>query len=255
MSAVVTTVFVLVGLAVGSFLNLCVDRLPAGISVVRGRSRCDACGHVLGVLDLVPLLGYLWLRGRCRFCGSRIPLRALLVEAVTGALFGFLVWRYSLTPQLAFALVYAAVLVLVFVIDLEKQLVLDQVVLPAMALGLAGSFFWPQVGPVRALAGGALGAALLGLPYLLYRLVARREGMGAGDILVGGMVGLMVGFPLVLVAMVVAMVAGGLAGSLFLAFGHKTRQDPLPFATFLTASAGLVLLWGRPLLDWYRGWA
>ena len=128
MTAIVYLGFTLLGLSVGSFLNLCMDRLPAGGSILRPGSHCDSCQRQLGVADLVPVLSYVWLGGRCRYCGARIPLRLPLVELATAVIFALLAWHYWLGLDLFIALVYASLFLVVFVIDLEQRLILDVVV-------------------------------------------------------------------------------------------------------------------------------
>ncbi|MBM2832432.1 MAG: type prepilin leader peptidase family protein, partial [Dehalococcoidia bacterium] len=170
----------LLGLFVGSFLNVCIDRLPAGQSIVRPPSHCSACGRKLGFLDLFPVFSYLFLRGRCRYCGAHIPLRIPIVEAVTAALFGFLYWKFGLSLELGIFLVWASVLIVIFVIDLEHQLVLNVITYPTIVLAFAASFLPPEPGVVDSLIGGGIGLAAMALPFLAYR-----GGMGMGDIKLG----------------------------------------------------------------------
>ena len=119
-------VFTLLGLFIGSFLNVCIDRLPQGQSIISPRSHCAACNRKLGNLDVIPVFSYLWLRGRCRYCQAHIPLRLPVVEGITGLLFTFLYWKFGLGLELGISLVYACLLTVIFVIDLENQLVLDK---------------------------------------------------------------------------------------------------------------------------------
>ena len=242
-------VFVLLGLSVGSFSNVCIDRLPARVSIVAGSSHCAQCLHPLGAADLVPVLSYLWLRGRCRYCGARIPFRLPVVELLSGGLFGLLYWRYDLSPEFGVALVYGTILLIIFLIDLEQQLILNVVVLPSLALALAGSFFWPDIGPLRALLGGAIGTGVLSIPYILYR-----EGMGLGDVKLGMLLGLMVGYPYIFLALLLAVISSGLVAIILLALKIKGRKDPIPFAPFLTAGTFATLVWGPNILDWYSPW-
>jgi leader peptidase (prepilin peptidase)/N-methyltransferase len=239
----------LLGLAVGSFLNVCIDRLPAGESILRRSSHCASCGHSLAPLDLVPVLSFLWLRGRCRYCRAPIPVRLPLVELATDLLFGFLSWWYGPGAQLVFALAYASLLLVVFVIDLKHQLILDVVVYPGMALAVAGAFFWPEVGIVSALLGGAVGAALLAVLYLL-----ARGGMGFGDVKLAGLIGLIVGYPLVFGSLLLGIVGGGMVAVLLLALRIKGRKEAIPFGPFLAGAALVTLVWGRALWDWYPLW-
>lgn len=243
------SVFGLLGLAVGSFLNVCIDRLPAGQSMITPPSHCPACNQRLGVLDLVPLFSYLWLRGRCRYCRALIPLRLPIVELTTGLVFAFLYWKFGSGLELGISLVYASLLIVIFVIDLENQLVLDKVVFPGMALALVFSFFWPEQGPLSSLEGGALGLGGMALPFIL-----SRGGIGMGDVKLGALLGLITGFPLVAVALLLAVIPGGLVAILLLVFGFKKRNESIPFAPFLATSTMVTLLWGQEIWDWYLSW-
>jgi len=262
--------FTLLGLSAGSFLNVCIDRLPRGQSIINPPSHCSACNHKLGILDLIPLFSYLWLRGRCRYCRTPIPLRLPIVEGITALLFTFLYWNFGLGLELGISLIYACWLTVIFVIDLENQLVLDKVTYPGMALALAFSFFWPGIGEVNvlggstisqaasslagetisraviSLAGGALGFVAYVLP-----LVLSRGGMGWGDVKLGALVGLMTGYPLVIVAVLLSWITGGLVAAILLIFKIKKRKDPIPSATFLATSAMVTLLWGQAICQWY----
>ena len=256
MAALISVGFVLLGLSVGSFLNLCSDRLPRDQSIIRPGSRCDNCDRSLKAIDLVPVFSYLWLRGRCRYCGARIPIRLPILEFVTAAVFGLLAWHYGLSLELAIALIYASLFLLIFVIDLEQGLILNIVILPAVALAFVLSFFWvgfevwPEVGPgfvVSSLLGGAIGFGLMMLPYLI-----SRGGMGAGDVKLAALIGLVAGFPLVLVALLVGIIAGGLVAAVLLISRLVRRKDAIPFGPFLVTGVVVSLIWGENIIDWYQ---
>ena len=260
MTAIITVGFALLGLAVGSFLNLCIDRLPKDKSIVRPGSHCDSCNQSLKAVDLVPVFSYIWLKGRCRYCGARIPLRSPVVEFATAAIFAFLAWHYGLSLELAFAVIYAGIFIVIFAIDLEQELILNIVVFPAMILAFAFSFFWggfeelwPKIGPgfvLSALLGGAVGFVLMLLPYLL----TRGRGMGYGDVKLAAFIGLMSGFPLVLVALLVGIIAGGLvAVFLLLSRMVKSRKAAIPYGPFLAVGAMVALIWGDKIFHWW--WA
>jgi len=175
---------------------------------------------------------------------------------VTAAVFGLLAWHYGLSLELAIALIYASLFLLIFVIDLEQGLILNVVILPAVALAFVLSFFWagfevwPEVGPgfvVSSLLGGAIGFGLMMLPYLI-----SRGGMGAGDVKLAALIGLVAGFPLVLVALLVGIIAGGLVAGVLLISRLVRRKDPIPFGPFLVAGAMVSLIWGGNIIDWYR---
>ena len=251
-------VFALLGLFVGSFLNVCIDRLPQGQSIFHPRSHCAACNRKLGNLDLIPIFSYLWLRGRCRYCRASIPIRIPIVEGITSLLFALLYWKFGLGLELSIALVYTSLLIIIFVIDLENQLVLDKVIYPGMVLAFAFSFFWPGIEGISALpgealgravsslAGGAIGLAAMALPFILYR-----RGMGMGDVKLGALIGLMTGFPLVFVAILLSWIGGGVVAAILLALKIKGLKDPIPSATFLVSSTMVTLLWGQTIWQWY----
>ena len=260
MSVLLAFLFVLLGLFVGSFLNVCIDRLPRGKSIVSPPSHCDACNRKLGVLDLVPVFSYLVLRGRCRYCQAHIPVKLPVVEGVTALLFFFLYWKFGLGIELAISLVYLSLLIVIFVVDLEHQLVLDKVTYTGMVLAFAFSFFWPHIGTLGALepggiklgmmfsslAGGAIGLVAMAFPFVI-----SRGGMGMGDVKLATLIGLMTGFPLVLVALLLSVITGGVVAAILLISRIKKRKDPIPFAPFMAIAALVTLLWGQAIYQWY----
>lgn len=253
-------VFTLLGLFVGSFLNVCIDRLPRGQSIVYPPSHCAGCRHKLGFFDLIPLVSFLWLRGRCRYCRTVIPRRIPVVEATTGLLFSLLYWKYGPGLELGIILIYTCIFLVIFFIDLEHMLVLDVIVFPSMLVALAASFFWPGLKGLdllpgapfdrvlSSLAGGAIGLAAMALPYVVYR-----RGMGMGDIKLAALIGLATGLPSIFVALLLAVISGGLIASLLLLSKIKKRTDAIPFAPFLAVAAMVTLVWGQNILRWYLG--
>lgn len=236
------------GAILGSFLNLCISRLPRGESLVRPPSHCDGCGARLRWPDLVPILSYLVLRGRCRTCHASIPLRSLLVEVASAAALGFVGYRHGLSAQTAVLAVYLLVLLLVSTVDLEHGIIPDSVVFPMAAACIGLSALLPDVGPERALIGGAVGFAAM---FAIY--VAARGGMGGGDVKLAGLIGLAAGFPLVVPALLLAAVAGGVAAVALLWARRKGASDPVPFGPFLSAGAAASLLWGPALMHVWLG--
>lgn len=240
--------FALTGSAAGSFLNVCIDRLPLHQSILNPPSHCPGCGRKVAAPDLVPIFNYLWLQGKCRYCQSHIPLRIPVVEFLTGLLFALLYWKYGLHPELGMSLIYAGFLIVIFFIDLEHQLILDKVIYPGIVIAFVFSFFWPELGVVNSLIGGAIGFALLLLIFIVYP-----GGMGDGDIKLALMMGLMAGFPEVFVALLLSILAGGLLASLLLILRLKKRTEAIPFGPFLGVAAMVTLLWGESIYHWYRG--
>jgi len=284
-TSLVALAFTIFGLCVGSFLNLCIDRLPLDQSIVAPPSHCPSCGRRVSAFDLVPFFNYLWLKGRCRYCRVPIPIRLPLVELLTGTLFALLYWHFGWSGELGMALFYAALLIVIFFIDLEHQLILDKVSYPGIVAAFAFSFLWPHSGwpdsgVLNAMIGGAIGFAIFVPPIIGYRAYhayhgragpshqgheddtvsqaeadadVLREGIGRGDLKLGLMIGLMVGNPEVLVACLLGMIGGGVVAVLLLALGIRGRRDPIPFGPFLCVSGMVALLWGRDIIDWYTG--
>ena len=258
MSSLLILLFVLLGLFVGSFLNVCIDRLPQGQSIIRPPSHCASCNRRLGILELIPLFSYLWLRGRCRYCQAPIPIRLPIVEGVTALIFALLYWKYGLEAQLGIVLVYTCILIIIFVIDLEHQLVLNKVTYPSMIIAFGLSMLSPEIAEVTPLVGGTIGRLVssviggaIGLAFMTLPLIIYRRGMGIGDIKLGALVGLMTGYPLVFVALLISVIGGGLISVILLAFKIRGRKDPIPFAPFMAASALVTILWGQTIWHWY----
>lgn len=239
-------IFAIFGLAIGSFLNVCIDRLPQRESIISPPSHCASCGHPLSALDLIPVLSYLLLGGRCRYCGAAIPRRLPLVEMATGLLFALFWHLYGPTSQLALAAIYACIFIIIFFMDLEHRLVLNQVIYPAILLALLAVPFTPNYSARELLLGGLIGFLLLFLIALI-----RPAGMGMGDVKLTAFIGLVVGFPSILIALFISFVSGGLVGGWLLLSGAKGRKDPVPFAPFLVTGGVAAMLYGEEIMDWY----
>ena len=239
---------VLLGLAIGSFLNVCIDRLPDGQSLLRPRSHCPACRTPLAARDLVPVLSYLLLRGRCRYCSAPIPLRILVIEAGCGLLFLLLWVRYGVSPHFVFVALVGCVFIVALVIDLEHRLIPNRLVYPAIGAALLAIPLAAGPGPSQALWGGAVGLALLSLIVLVYP-----GGMGLGDVKLAALIGLVVGFPLVLLALFLSFVLGGAVGAAAVLVRRIGMRDGLPFAPFLAVGGMVALLYGEEILRWYPG--
>ncbi len=256
MEAVFIVFSVLLGIVIASFLNVCIDRLPRGESLIFPASHCDSCHHPLAIKENIPIFSYLWLRGRCRYCQAPIPRRVLWVEIGTGALFGFTCWRYELSSELAIALLYICLFIVILVIDLEHRLVLNKLVFPAMAVALLISAFFSifsvQSEIVPEIQDAAIGGGI-GLGLFLLVVIVSRGGMGWGDVKLVALIGLVTGFRLVFVALLMGIILGGVVAVLLLALKVKGRKEAIPFAPFLSLATIATLLWGNDILNWYLG--
>jgi leader peptidase (prepilin peptidase)/N-methyltransferase len=243
--------FTILGMALGSFFNVCIDRLPREESILNPPSHCEACHHRLGPKDLIPIFSYLWLRGRCRYCHQPIPRRLFLVELVTAAIFPLLYLSYGLTSEFVILAFYVCLFLIVFVIDMERGLILNRVVYPGMALALliAGVapqqwlLEWGQPGIIASLAGGGVGFAI----FLLIAIISR-GGMGWGDVKLCALIGLAVGFPLVFIALLIGIVLGGVVALALLVSKRRGRRETIPFGPFLSLGAVITLIWWGELL-------
>jgi leader peptidase (prepilin peptidase)/N-methyltransferase len=239
------------GLILGSFLNVCIHRLPRGASIVRPRSCCPGCGALIRWYDNVPLLSFLLLRGRCRGCGARISWVYPLVEAANAAAYLALYARYGAGPASALFAAFASALVVLVVIDARHQILPDRITLPVLALGLAGSGLNPEVTWTQALAGAALGAAAPAALLLGWKRIFGVEGMGWGDVKMLAMVGAFLGPGRVLLTLMAGACLGALFGAALMARGRGSLRTALPFGVFLGAAAALALWRGADLLAWY----
>ena len=241
----------LLGLAVGSFLNVCICRLPRGASVIAPRSRCPACGEPIRWFDNVPIAGYLLLGGRCRACRAAISPVYPIVEAVTAALFLVQFQVLGLQPLLVPRLLFTAALVVLFVVDLRHHVLPDAVTLPGIAVGLTSSVGLEQ-GWFDAWLGAAGGGGLLLGIGKAYAAVRGREGLGLGDVKMLAMVGAFLGLPLACVTLAWASLLGATTGVGMVRFAGVGWQHPLPFGSFLAVAAVAASVVGEPFLDcWY----
>lgn len=239
-----------VGLAVGSFLNVIVHRLPRGQSIVFPPSACARCGARIRWYDNVPIVGWLVLRGRCRDCHERISLRYPVVEIVTMAAFLACYWRFGLEWLLLPRLFLSAALIALFAIDLEHQLLPNAITVPGIAVGVLCSLMLPP-GPRDSLLGVALGGGVLwAIGEAWYRL-RHMEAMGFGDVKMLAMVGAFLGWKLVVVTFVLSSLIGGLFAALLLAARRTTLTSLIPFGTFLAVAAYIAALWGQSMMEWY----
>lgn len=238
------------GASTGSFLNLVADRLPRGKSLLHPPSHCPHCGRRLSPLELVPVLSWLALRGRCRNCGEAIPARVPLVESGTAALFTLAALEGGQPPLLIAEWVFLSLLVVLAVIDLEHQLIPNVVVLPAIVLAAVAAFLQPDRGAASFFLGGGLAFGTL-----MTIAVVRPAGMGMGDVKLSGFMGLMLGFPHAVAMLLLAFVVGGLVAAGLLLIGAAKREDPIPFGPFLSLAGAVGLLYGDRIVALWLGGA
>lgn len=264
----------LVGLIVGSFLNVVVHRLPLmmmaswrrdasevlgmeprdgppdpveRVNLVTPRSRCPHCKSPITALQNIPLVSYLWLRGRCANCRARIPVRYPAVELLCGLLSVAVAWHFGATAQTLAALILTWSLLAAAVIDMQHQLLPDAIVLPILWLGLLANLFGLFATATSALIGAMAGYMALWLVFQLFRLATGKEGMGYGDFKLLALLGAWLGWQYLPAVIVIASAVGALSGIAMMAGGRMTRNVPIPFGPFLAAAGWLALIWGPAL--------
>jgi leader peptidase (prepilin peptidase)/N-methyltransferase len=274
----------ILGLVIGSFLNVVIYRLPlmlerdwrrqcrqmldpqadaepdgAPFNLIRPRSACPACMAPIRPRHNVPVIGYLWLRGRCAACGASIPLRYPIVEALTGLLTALLAWRFGATLECAGLLLLVWSLIALTFIDLDHQLLPDIITLPLVWLGLLFSLLggdasnYEVIPGLRASVIGALAGYLsLWSVYHLFRLLTDKEGMGYGDFKLFAVLGAWLGWQMLPLIILLAALVGALTGIALIMFRGHDRQTPIPFGPYLAAAGFVALMWGESLIAAYR---
>jgi leader peptidase (prepilin peptidase)/N-methyltransferase len=240
-----------IGMCVGSFLNVCIYRLPAGKSIVRPASACPACGTVIRWYDNIPLISYIILRGRCRSCKAQISIRYPIIELLCG-LFATITWMhygYGL-PALIYFILIAALLVITF-IDIDHRIIPDIISLPGLPLGFLASFILPQLKWSDSLIGIAAGGGSLLAVAWGYQLITGKDGMGGGDIKLLAMEGAFLGWKGVLFIVMASSLIGTAVGIFMMLRSGKGMKMALPFGPFLAMGAILYIFWGPQLIDWY----
>ena len=239
------------GLFVGSFLNVCIYRLPIGRTVLWGRSHCPHCDRQIRSWENIPVVSWLALRGRCAGCGASIGVKYPLVELVTGLLFAGAAWLYGPTLLLVPRLLFACAMVVLFMIDLEHRILPNVITLPGIVAGLAFSLFLPP-GFRDALIGAVVCSLLLfGMGEVVSRALGK-EALGFGDVKMIAMMGAFLGWQLTLVSLFLASFLGSLIGIGLVAI-TKNRDYLIPLGSFLAIGAIAAAAVGQPLLDWYIG--
>jgi leader peptidase (prepilin peptidase)/N-methyltransferase len=239
------------GMCIGSFLNVCIYRLPASQSIVRPRSRCPECGKTIAFYDNIPVLSYLWLKGRCRNCRATIALRYPIVELLTGlfALATFLKFGQSLEALIYFA--FMACLLVVTFIDLDHRIIPDIITLPGIPICFAASFAITSVGYKDALLGILVGGgSLFGVAWI-YSLITKKEGMGGGDIKLLAMMGALVGLKGVVFTIFVSSLVGTLSGLAVMLQSRRGMKMAVPFGPFLAIGCITYVFFGTELIAWY----
>jgi leader peptidase (prepilin peptidase)/N-methyltransferase len=240
------------GALIGSFLNVCIYRLPKELSIVWPSSACPNCSRELSWYENIPIVSWLVLRARCRTCKAPISIRYPFVEALTSAMFMLAWWLYGPGPLLAARLIFGCMLIVLFAIDLEHHLLPNAITLPGIVVGFGFSFF-AEPGWLASLIGILAGGGSLYLIAVAYYWIRHEEGLGMGDPKMLAMIGAFLGWKLTLLTLMVASLTGTVVGLGLMVSGRGTMKYALPFGCFLAVGAAISAGAGAPLLDWYLG--
>jgi leader peptidase (prepilin peptidase)/N-methyltransferase len=242
----------LFGLCIGSFLNVCIYRLPRRESLAFPPSRCTSCGRRLSWFDNIPVISWTVVGGRCRTCGAPISLMYPIVEATTAAVFASGYLLYGLTALGAVRVAFACALIVLFVIDLQHRILPNVITVPGIVIGFVCSLFLPP-GWRESLIGIVIGGGTLYVIAEVYFRVRHIEGLGMGDVKLLAMIGAFLGWKLVLLTLILASLAGSIVGLALITSGRGNMKLALPFGTFLAVGAVIAATWGDPIVEWYVG--
>jgi leader peptidase (prepilin peptidase)/N-methyltransferase len=267
----------LLGLCIGSFLNVVIHRLPkmmerewlaqcaelrgeiasteaAPLSLAKPRSRCPSCGHQITAIENIPLISYLLiLRGKCSGCQARISLRYPIIEAITGLLSAYVAWHFGPTLQAAGALALVWALIALAAIDLDTQLLPDSITLPLLWLGLTFNLWATYADISSAVVGAMLGYLALWSVFWLFKLATGKEGMGYGDFKLLAALGAWLGWSMLPAIILLSSVVGAIVGITLIIVTRHGRNVPIPFGPYLAAAGGIALFWGASITQSYLG--
>ena len=248
----IAALVIVFGACVGSFLNVCIYRLPRHESLMWPGSRCTRCARALSWYENVPVVSWVLLRGRCRTCREPVSWMYPVVEIITALTFlsGYLL--YGITAIAAVRVLFACALIVLFVTDLQHKILPNVITVPGIVVGFVLSFFLPP-GWRDSLIGIVVGGGTLFAIAETYYRLRGLEGLGMGDVKLLGMIGAFLGWKLVLLTLVFASFAGSIAGGILIASGRGSMKYALPFGTFLAIGALVAAIWGTPIVDWYLG--
>lgn len=272
-SALFIVTFAVLGLIVGSFLNVVIYRLPVMMQrswetqcqellemeptpkerfdLIKPDSRCPHCSTPLGALENIPLVSYLLQRGRCKHCHAPISPRYPLIELLTAVLSAVTAWHFGFGPTVLFAVLLTWALIAMSFIDIDHQLLPDDITLPILWLGLLLSLFGLFTDTQSAIIGAAAGYLALWLVYQIFKLVTGKEGMGYGDFKLFALFGAWLGWQLLPLVLLLSSLVGAVIGITLILFRGRDRQLPIPFGPYLAAAGWIALLWGNDITQAY----
>ncbi|MEW6621148.1 MAG: prepilin peptidase [bacterium] len=240
------------GALIGSFFNVCIYRLPIDESIVIPFSHCPNCKTKIKIWENIPIISYLILKGKCRYCGVQISPRYLIVEILTPVLF-LLLWQFfGKSPDFFIYLLFISVLIIITFIDFEHQLILNVLTYPMIIIGLLISYFKGIF--ISSLIAGLVGGGIIFLIVIISPFIFKKEGMGAGDFKLAAVIGVfLASWQYTLISLFFASFLGSLVGLILILSGKKRFGEYIPFGPYLVFGALIILFYGKNIIDWYKG--
>jgi leader peptidase (prepilin peptidase)/N-methyltransferase len=246
-----SVISIIFGAIIGSFLNVCIMRLPKGESIITPGSHCPHCQNPIKFYDNIPLISYFLLRGKCRKCKKKISIQYPLVEGITAICSFILFLKYGASLSYLFYFSFVAALVVITVIDLYHQIIPDVISIPGIGVGLLSALILPHITFFNSLIGIILGGGSLFVVATLYQWLFKREGMGGGDVKLLAMIGAFLGWESVCITIISSAFIGSITGIIMIAFKGKNFKYAIPFGPFLSLGAVITLFYENKILFWY----
>jgi len=244
-------VSIILGTLVGSFLNVCILRLPKEESIVWPGSHCPQCKNPIKFYDNIPLVSYIFLKGCCRHCHCAISFQYPLIEGITALASFILFLKFGFSLSYLFYFLFVAALIVITVVDLYHQIIPDVISLPGIGVGLIASLMIPQITLFNSLVGTLLGGGSLFLVATLYQSLFKREGMGGGDVKLLAMIGAFLGWKAVILTILLSSLVGSITGIIVMLLKGKDFKYAIPFGPFLSFGAVVSLFYGENIIRWY----
>ncbi|WP_341877404.1 prepilin peptidase [Defluviitalea saccharophila] len=246
-----TFLIIIFGTIIGSFLNVCVFRIPHKQSIAFPASHCFHCHHTLGVLDLIPLLSFIFLKGKCRYCGEKISIQYPIIELTNGIIYLFLFLKFGLGYSFIFYALFSSLLLVIAMIDFKTGIIPNKLIIFGIILGSIYLMMnWIINRSFLIIKDGILGF-LAGALIILVIILISRGGMGAGDMKLMGVIGLFLGLKGVVLSLFLGILVGGIIGAVLLMTKIKDRKSAIPFGPFLALGTFVSLYWGEQIINWY----
>jgi len=247
----------LLGISIGSFVNVLIDRIPSGESILIDRSHCDKCLHKLSWYDLLPILSFIFLNRKCRYCRRVISWQYPLVEVINGLLYLIIYYLFSINiipgsyPTLIYLFILSSGLLAVFMIDLKYRIIPDQMLIAMLAISVIYKMFFHD-GDSMQILNAFLSAVIVSLIFMFLVIITKGKGMGMGDVKFSFLMGILLGYPDIIAAFYLSFLTGAAISIILILLNRKKMKETIPFGPFLSAATLITLLFGHNIITFYK---